>query len=729
MRFGLIHRVMTDALAVLGLLSLITSGELAGWVSVLLVVGLVAAIALPERWQARATLRHFGLATPVALIVLQAGRLFLGAPALSLAVELAATLQIVRLATRQGAAHDQQVIVLALLHLIAGTVLGTGLAYGLCFLGFLVVAPGALTLSHLRREVEGNYRQGARDRTGLPVDVPRILRSRRVIGRQFLVFTCLLSVPIFVFTSLIFLAFPRVGLSVMLLSSGRSERMVGFSDRVDLGGVGTLRSDPTIALRVFYEELPADPPQRLALYLRGTAFDQYDGRSWSRTETRRMATRRFAGSHVLKRHVAATDQQMHIELMPIDPPVLFLPPDAVAVELSAQGERAPNPPALFTGPEGEFKYHTRDERGVQYKVWVATSEPVPVPELSAADRQRYLKLPPNLPPRVAELARRWVGAESSPLEQARLVEQQLRAEYSYDLASPSGAAVDPLDDFLFESKRGHCEYYSTAMAVLLRTLSVPTRNVTGFIGGSYNRFGRFYAVRQGDAHSWVEVYLDGRGWVRFDPTPPGDAAPRGELGGALTFMRDLVEASSQRWNRHVVGYDLDQQLGILHSVSRSYNKLRSRSKLLSSPIASPRRLIPLLGGVLLVAGALYTLRRNRRRPRRAGDGAGARLKAQRAVTLYEQLEVALARRGVPRPVSVPPLRHAEQLAALGHPESDEIIALTQVYLEVRFGGRPLDAQLSQSFQQRVKALHQLPAPPPPPPPPPAPAPPPAHAPS
>ncbi|MCW5790066.1 MAG: DUF3488 domain-containing protein [Polyangiaceae bacterium] len=704
---------MTDALAALGLLSLITSGELAQWVSVLLVVGLLVAILLPERFQDRLILRQLGLATPILLLVTQAVRLFLGAPVLSIAVELAAGLQIVRLVTRRGAAHDQQVIVLALLHLIAGTVLGSGLAYGLCFLGFLVVAPGALTLSHLRREVEGNYRQGARDRTGLPVDVPRILRSRRVIGRQFLLFTCLLSVPIFIFTALIFLMFPRVGLSLMMLNSGRSERMVGFSDRVDLGGVGTLRSDPTIALRVSYDELPEDPPPRLALYLRGTAFDQYDGRSWSRTETHRTPTPRLSGNYVLTRAVNVTDRRIRIELMPIDPPVLFLPPDAVAVDLMAQGERAGSPPALFTGPEGEFKYHTRDERGVQYDVWVSTEVPVPVRELSAVDRARYLTLPPNLPPRVAALARRWVGAETSPLEQARLIERQLRTEYSYDLASPSGAAEDPLDDFLFESKRGHCEYYSTAMAVLLRTLSVPTRNVTGFIGGSYNRFGRFYAVRQGDAHSWVEVYLEGRGWVRFDPTPPGNATPRGDLGGLLTFVRDLMEASSQRWNRHVVGYDLQQQLGILSSISRAYSEARSRSKLLSSPIAAPRRLALLLAGALLVGGALVYLRRHRARPRRARDDAGARLAMRRAATLYEQLETALTRRGVPRPLSVPPLRHAEQLAALGHPDADEIIALTQLYLEVRFGGRPLDAPLAQSFHQRVKALHQLPPPPPP----------------
>ncbi len=89
---------------------------------------------------------------------MQAARLFTGASLLETAIEFAAGLQVIRLATRRGAAHDQQVIVLALLHLIAATVLGSGLAYGLCFLGFLVIAPGALVLSHLRREVEGNYR-------------------------------------------------------------------------------------------------------------------------------------------------------------------------------------------------------------------------------------------------------------------------------------------------------------------------------------------------------------------------------------------------------------------------------------------------------------------------------------------------------------------------------------------------------------------------------------------
>ncbi|HEX9297109.1 MAG TPA: transglutaminaseTgpA domain-containing protein, partial [Polyangiaceae bacterium] len=263
MRFGLIHRLMTDAIAALGILALVTSGELGRWMSGAVIGGLGAALAIPESWQGKPWMRRFSTIAPIALLVVQLARLFAGASVLELAVEFAAALQIIRLATRRGAAHDQQVIVLALLHLIAGTVIGGGLGYGLCFLGFVIMAPGALVLSHLRREVEGNYRQGARDRTGLPVDVPRILRSRRVVDRAFLVATCLLSIPIFWFTAGLFVLFPRVGLSFLLLSKPHGGRMVGFSEHVDLGEVGTLRTDPTIALRIEIPDLPNPPPPRL----------------------------------------------------------------------------------------------------------------------------------------------------------------------------------------------------------------------------------------------------------------------------------------------------------------------------------------------------------------------------------------------------------------------------------------------------------------------------------
>ncbi len=710
MRFGLIHRIMTDALAVLGLLALVTSGELEQWMTILIVVGAAAALTIPERWQDKAWLRQAGNYAPVVLLVAQLARLAMGGEVLQLAVEFASALQVVRLATRRGAAHDQQVIVLALLHLIAGTVLGGGLAYGLCFLGFLVVAPGALVLSHLRREVEGNYRQGARDRTGLPVDVPRILRSRRVIGKQFLVFTCMLSVPIFLFTAVLFVLFPRVGLSLLLLNHSRPERMIGFSDRVDLGGVGKLRSDPTIAMRVEYGDMPAgDPPARLAMYLRGTAFDRYDGGSWARTDVnRRPASRRGRDVEIRRFPDPARDRTMTIDLEPIDPPVLFLPPRAAAITLLNRGEPLLGiPPTVFVGPEGELKYATSDDRGIRYEVYLARPDEPPPRALTSDERIRYLAMPVDMPTRIGGLARTWAGSLEDPVAQAKVVELRLRTDYSYDLESPSGAAPNPLDHFLFESKRGHCEFYSTAMAMMLRSLGIPSRNVTGFIGGTYNRFGKFYAVRQGDAHSWVEAYLPDRGWTRFDPTPPGDAAPRSEISGVLAFVRDVLEAAAQRWNRHIIGYDLKQQIQILRSFNRDTD-VPGASKIFNAITSSPRRAAMLVGGVILIVLSIILWRR---RKRGSGDPTDTKtaeeIAAIRVVELYRALEIALAMVGMPRPASTPPLRHARAVAAIGHPAGAEVLALTEIYIEVRFGQRLLSEAEHDDFVQRVKNIRMV----------------------
>jgi len=710
MRFGLIHRIMTDSLAALGLLALVTSGELNRWIALAVVLGLALALSVPERWQDRPLLRRIAIAAPLALFALQVLRALLGAEVLQVAVEFAAGLQVIRLATRRGATHDQQVVVLALLHLIAGTVLGGGLAYGLCFLGFLVIAPAALVLSHLRREVEGNYRQGARDRTGLPVDVPRILRSRRVIGKHFLLFTCLLSIPIFVFTAVLFVMFPRVGLSLLLLGHARPERMIGFSDSVDLGGVGKLRTDPTIAMRVTYPDLPAQPPPRLALYLRGTAFDHYDGRTWTRTQTRNVPVRLHGKYLPLQRYPhESTDRKLTIELEPIDPPVLFLPDRAVALKLAPRGTPLfARLPTIFAGAEEQLRYARTDDRGLRYHVYVARTPPTSLHGLTVPERNRYLALPPALPPRVAALARTWTAGASGPAEQAKLIQSRLRREYAYDLESPSGAASNPLDHFLFESRRGHCEFYSTAMAILLRTLGVPSRNVAGFIGGTYNRFGDFYAVRQGDAHSWVEVYVDGSGWRRFDPTPPSDAAPQSEISGALAFLRDLVEAAAQRWSRHVIGYDLPQQMQLLRSARRGYFDLRGSSPLIREALASPRRLVAGLTGVLLLAFGVYWLTRRRRRQggRTPSAPTPQEISATQVVGLYRSLERALAIRGVPRQTGTPPLAHARALEQLRHPIAADVLELTEIYQQVRFGGRPLDEKTRREYGLRVRALKQ-----------------------
>jgi protein-glutamine gamma-glutamyltransferase len=703
MRFGLVHRVMTNALAALGVMALVASGELGRWVNVAIVVGLIAALSVPEAWNTKPWLNRLAAFGPVVLLGVQVTRWFLNRPMLELAVEFAAALQIVRLATRRGAAHDQQVIVLALLHLIAGTVLGGGLGYGVCFLGFLVVAPGALVLSHLRREVEGNYRQGARDRTGLPVDVPRILRSRRVVGRTFLIVTCCLSVPILIFTSALFLVFPRVGLSLLLLNRPSAGRMIGFSDHVDLGGVGTLRDDPTVALHVDIPDIGPTPPDRVTFYLRGTAFDAYDGRAWSRTSIDRRPAMRDRNMIYIERAPDKTrDRLVKIELEYFEPPVLFIPPNATAMEVRSRTDNTfigNSPTRVERGPEGEFRYRSSDDRGVHYDVWISRTALQPSPPLGRDDRGRYLTLPP-LDRRVATLAGEWIKNAQTPLEKARAIEEHLRTEYRYDLASPSGGNANPLEHFLFESKRGHCEFYSTAMAVMLRQAGIPSRNVTGYIGGTYNRFARNYTVRQGDAHSWVEAYIDGLGWQTFDPTPPTDAAPRSEIRGMFALLRDLIEASSQRWDRHIVAFDLQQQLSLLERVRFGLRDTRLPSSMARWGVLASLALVVLAG---LAWRYFHRTRTTSRAPRSATEESRTRA-ATAAAAVYELLDTAMVVQGLSRPQGMPPLRHAESQAVRAHPLGAEILALTEQYLEVRFGGGLLDEQQRREFERRVKLV-------------------------
>jgi transglutaminase-like putative cysteine protease len=714
MRFGLVHRVMTDLLAALGVLAIVSTAQLRPGINAALLVGTVLALAVPESWQNKPLLRFLGNGSAsLTLLFVEVVRFFFfGAQALDVVVEFATALQVFRLATRRGAAHDQQIIVLALLHFVAGTVLGGGFAYGLCFLGFLVVAPGALVLSHLRREVEGNYRQGARDRTGLPVDVPRILRSRRVVGQQFVIATCLLSIPIFVFTAMLFIAFPRVGLSLLLLNQHPRGRMVGFSDHVDLGQVGQLREDRTLALRFTMDGLPETPPPRMTLRLRGTAFDAYDGHAWKRTVTDRQQESHSQDIYPIYRTPdLLRDKRIVFDLDPIDPPVIFLPPRTIALRARAPGQAVMGEPLmLYRGPEGEQRYGGSDARGLHYEAFLAADNEGLVESMPAGERARYVELAADMPARIGQLAHSWTDDIPTSIAKAKAIEDHLHKEYRYDMNSPSGAAKQPLDDFLFVSHRGHCEYFSSAMAIMLREIGIPSRNVTGFVGGAYNRFGKYYAVRQADAHSWVEAYVEDQAhptWLTFDPTPAAGAQPLEETTGFWVYVRDLVEAMSNTWARYVVGYDLHQQMRLFEDMSRRYDRMRQESGIRKGPAEILTRPAVLACAAIATFSLAYILWRRRKsgatkpanQPKRSVDP-----NTETATSLFRALEGALASNGITRPSSLPPLRHAEDLRARRHPLAAEVIALTNVYLEARFGGCVLDDAAKKDYQRRVRVI-------------------------
>jgi hypothetical protein len=240
------------------------------------------------------------------------------------------------------------------------------------------------------------------------------------------------------------------------------------------------------------------------------------------------------------------------------------------------------------------------------------------------------------------------------------------------------------------------------MVVLLREQHVAARNVTGFIGGSYNRFGHYYAVRQGDAHSWVEVFVPERGWQTFDPTPPAEAAPRSELSGMLALIRDVIEATGQRWDRYVVGYDLRQQVYLFHSISRYSSVHVSPALARAKPLG--------IAGVIVVTGAIgYVLWRRRKVRRQSGTTVLDRVTRERmiATSMYEFLETAMNAQGIPRGPSTPPLRHALSLQRMGHPLAEEVLDLTHLYLGARFGGVAVTERERRDFEGRVRKVRSL----------------------
>ncbi|MEI8254085.1 MAG: transglutaminaseTgpA domain-containing protein [Deltaproteobacteria bacterium] len=718
MRFARVHKIAAYLLAVLGLVALTTGGELGGVATVALVLGLIAS------WFAEGPLledvryvRSWNTLVVLVLALEIARTVFFRLSPLTAAVEFAALLQLSRLASRRTARDYQQITVLAMLHLIAATVLGGGLSYAACFVGFVIVTPWAMTLGHLRREIEGNYLADARaGRSGVPIDVARILRSRRVVGPGLLVGSSLLSIPVFAMTAVIFVLFPRIGLGIFSVRPNRANQVTGLGDHVDLTGHGTIRDDPTIVLRIEPADLPASPPQLRTFRLRGAAFDRYEGRTWTRSNSRRDAIPRdqFYFLHPVRR--ASDWRSFRIVIDSLEPPVVLLPVDergtTVALQVEPRIEAGiPRYPELTSDPADEVRYVSNDDLGLVYTAFVSSSA---LPELlEGSARARYLATPVDLPARIAALAHQITDEQPTTVARALAVQDYLR-HFRYTLELESGGAAQPLDDFLFRTRAGHCEYFSTAMAVMLRTVGVPTRNVTGFLGGSYNRYGRFYAVRQGDAHSWVEVYDDRRGWLTFDPTPP--AREVGPLrAGGFNELDAFVEAMRVRWRRYIVSFDLGTQARMAsqlyrlfhgtsrRGVDRSEGPAVNRSAQWSALVTRARPYVPLVVGLGAIAALAFVWRRRRVVPSALAGLDPSRVNQVRdALVLARALDSTLTTRGRPRPRTVSPVGFAADLARRGDPLADLAVRVAARYADARFGERPLGAAELDQLRRELR---------------------------
>lgn len=727
MRFSQVHKFSAYTLAVLGLVALGSGGELPIASVAAITIGVAASwFAEGELLQSERYHRGWNVAI-VVVFALQAARYaFFDAELLLAIVEFASLLQIMKLATRRSARDYQQITVLALLQLIAATVLGGGLSYAVCFLGFVIATPWAMTLGHLRREIEGNYLADARaGRAGVPIDVARILRSRRVVGPGLLIGSSLLALPIFLLTAVIFVMFPRIGLGIITVRGRGENAVAGFGSTVDLRGHGTIRNDPTIVLRVEPLDLEASPPPMRAFRLRGATFDRYNGRGWSRSDVHRNEAIRVerAGNHyALTRlpHVGV-DRAFRITLDPLDPPVVPILEGSVGIQIDARFQAGfARYPELTIDRDDGVRYPSGDEVGLTYVAFVGARGSGLSPsrrffvERDERFRLRYTQLPPSLTPRVHELALSITRNEATALDKARALERYLSSRYRYTLNLESGGADNPLEDFLFRSRAGHCEYFSTAMAVMLRTVGVPSRNVTGFLGGTYNRYGRFYEVHQGDSHSWVEAWDPQLGWVTFDPTPAVGEVSQYRRG-VLAEVDAMIEAARVRWRRYIVDFDLKDQTRIAQEVWQYYVTHRrpraasvtsARTRNGTSLGAMPIKRVA-AGAVIL--GALIALGFQLRQWRRQGGGGTAtpRTPAVRAAQeLAHALDEALSARGTSRPSSRSPLAFAKELSRRGDAFAPVALRIANRYMSARYGDEALTPRELDALRAELREAAQ-----------------------
>ncbi len=294
----------------------------------------------------------------------------------------------------------------------------------------------------------------------------------------------------------VFFFFPRLG-GPMWGAPTDSMARTGLSDRMAPGSVQQLLIDDSPAFRVAFHGIA---PPRQNLYWRGPVLSFFDGTTWSRPEYRSAR----GGTNDLRPSGGTISYQVTLE--PSDQRWLL----ALDVPLTT-------PDKSVRGADMSLVRQTPVDSLTQYEVTSSTRYTLDA-DLGERARSRMLELPQNVNPRALALAAEWRKQSSDDNGVIRAALDLFHQKFFYTLNAPELTPRDTVDDFLFETQRGFCEHYASAFTFLMRAAGIPARVVTGYQGGYYNDVGDYWVVRQSDAHAWSEVWLEGRGWVRVDPT-------------------------------------------------------------------------------------------------------------------------------------------------------------------------------------------------------------------
>jgi transglutaminase-like putative cysteine protease len=654
-------------------------------------------VAISERWTTPLSIGYFAFYA--------ADYLLLSRGFLTATVHLVLFAVLVRTFSVRRDRDYTMLAILAFLMVLASAVLTVDSVFLLFFAAFMLMAVTTFILMEMRRSG-----QGARFQARHSND----LREDRQLAFSLARMTPSLVLMILVGAAAMFFLLPRMSTGYLGGYSFGTDISTGFSDQVQLGRIGQIQQSNAVVMHV---QIDGDRDGKHALNWRGVALANFDGRNWSNRREQYVLYREADGSFRIPlvgqgvaQAVTARDHLIHYRVVmePIGTNIFFLAPWARRVEGAYR---------TLQIDAGGAVSDLDSQRSVSlYEADSDISTPSPEQLRVAGDylpqfALAYLQTPRRLDPRIPRLAGQITGAASNRYDKAVALEKYLKTHYGYTLQLLRSPVADPLANFLFERKQGHCEYFASSMAVMLRTLGIPSRVVNGFRSDEFNDVTGNYVVRAKNAHSWVEAYFPGYGWVTFDPTPGGTIGSPQGWGRAMLYL----DAAASFWREWVISYDTSHQniLGqaMLNGTRGSWERARMWARLHYERLLNwarkgqrgvehaPGRWFT--GGVtiallLLVAGNVGRLARMIRRkrlqahPERSPDEAAA--------IWYDRMARYLARRGVPKS----PTQTAQEFVRVIEDERlrTPVRRFTDAYESARFGNSSDDAlRLPELFEE------------------------------
>ncbi len=683
--------VSVDRFFELSLLGLVTSGYLAVLGSAfldpptaaiaaaallcrgLLVTGVIR-IEFPPRWVNALTFAYIGFYPLDYLLI--------SGEFLRSTVHLVFFLAVVKILTARTPRDYAFVALVAFLELLTASLLSSSLSFFVFLALFLVFGVATFASSEVRRSIRK------------PRSVAR--GGSRNLHWRLAGMAVSVALGILILTGGLFFLLPRTAQAAFRRLVPQRYHITGFSNEMVLGEIGELQKRRTAVMHVRFFD--ADQPANLKW--RGIALAQFDGRRWFNPADPGEPMRVTDGLLRMGERTSGTGVRYEVQLNSLASDALFFAGTPLMLRI--------NSPLVIRTITDSYRLGYGNLDGIHYGAYSTLQPPPPAGRLREDQRLLYLLLPP-IDARIIALARRVTEGHADDAARARAIESYLHRNYTYTTDLLSREVADPLAHFLFDRRQGHCEYFASAMAVMLRAVNIPSRVANGFQSGEYNPVSGWVVIRASDAHSWVEAWLPGRGWTTFDPTPPGSRPPVGSLWTHIGFYFDAAETFWQEW---VLNYNLDRQLTLAAQMENSgrlfgtqwMDRLRLRTSMWKRTAADWGRRYGGLAVLLLAAAALafryvpraWTWTKTLARVRQAQRGAA---RASDATLLYGRMLALLKRRGFEKPPWITPDEFVRFLPAS---ETAALVAsFTAAYNDLRFGGNPTAAS------QMIEALEAL----------------------